>query len=92
MLAAAATTNMAWIIGVIFTLGWVAYYFFNRHSGKAEIGSEIELAPNRRPYYDDEELEGPRLMRVQFLAVILLATMVVGLPLYWILEPGRQEA
>jgi mono/diheme cytochrome c family protein len=92
MLAAAATTNMAWIIGVIFTLGWVAYYFFNRHAGKAEIGSEIELAPNRRPYYDDEELEGPRLLRVQFLAVILLATMVVGLPLYWILEPGRQEA
>ena len=30
-------------------------------------------------------------MRVQFLAVILLATMVVGLPLYWILEPGRQD-
>lgn len=92
MFAAAATTNMAWVIGVIFTLGWVTYYFFNRHAGKAEIGSEIELAPNRKPYYSDEELEGPRLMRVQFLAVLLLATMVVGLPLYWILEPGRQEA
>jgi mono/diheme cytochrome c family protein len=92
MIAAPATTNIAWIIGVIFTLGWVAYYFFNRQSAKPEIGSEIELAPNRRPYYDDEELEGPRLLRMQFLAVILLATMVVGLPLYWVLEPGRQEA
>jgi mono/diheme cytochrome c family protein len=92
MLAAGATTNMAWVIGIVFTLGWVAYYFFNRHAGKAEIGSEIELAANRKPYYDDEQLEGPRLMRVQFLAVILLATMVVGLPVYWILEPGRQEA
>lgn len=92
MLAAGATTNMAWIIGVIFTLGWLTYYLFNRKAGRSEIGSEIELAPNRRPYYDDEGLEGPRLMRVQFLAVILLATMVVGLPVYWILEPGRQEA
>ena len=24
-----------------------------------ELGSEIELAPNRKPYYDDEMLEGP---------------------------------
>lgn len=92
MLAAGATTNMAWIIGIVFTLGWFTYYIFNRKAGQREIGSEIELAPNRKPYYDDEELEGPRLMRVQFLAVVLLATMVVGLPVYWILEPGRQEA
>jgi mono/diheme cytochrome c family protein len=92
MIAASATTNIAWIIGVVFVLGWIAYFFVNRSESKAEIGSEIELAPNRKPYYDDEELEGPRLMRVQFLAVILLATMVVGLPLYWILEPGRQAA
>ncbi len=92
MLAASATTNIAWIIGVVFTLGWLVYAIANWRSGRAEAGSEIELAPNRKPYYDDEELEGPRLMRVQFLAVILLATMVVGLPLYWVLEPGRQEA
>ncbi len=78
--------------GSSLVLGWIAYFFVNRSESKAEIGSEIELAPNRKPYYDDEELEGPRLMRVQFLAVILLATMVVGLPLYWILEPGRQAA
>ena len=27
---------------------------------RKEVGSEIELAANRKPYYDDEELEGPR--------------------------------
>lgn len=92
MIAAGATTNLAWVIGVVFVGGWLVYALMNWRSGRAEAGSEIELAPNRRPYYDDEELEGPRLMRVQFLAVALLATIVVGLPLYWVLEPGRQEA
>ena len=52
--------------------------------------SEVELAPNRRPYYDDETLEGSRLIRVQLIGVLLLVTMVIGLPLYWVLEPGRQ--
>ena len=29
-------------------------------------------------------------MRVQIIGVLLLVSMVIGLPLYWILEPGRQ--
>ncbi|HUC33785.1 MAG TPA: cytochrome c, partial [Ilumatobacteraceae bacterium] len=33
---------------------------------------------------------GPRLERMQLLGVLLLITMVVGLPLYWVLEPDRQ--
>ena len=45
---------------------------------------------NRRPYYDDETLEGPRLVRVQIIGVLLLVSMTIGLPLYWILEPSRQ--
>ena len=31
--------------------------------GRPEVASEIELAPNRKPYFDDEDLEGPRLDR-----------------------------
>ncbi len=50
----------------------------------------IELAPNRKQYYDDETLEGPRLERLQLWGVLLLLVSVVGLPLYWVLEPGRQ--
>ena len=30
---------------------------------KPEVGSEIELAPNRKPYFADEELEGRKLDR-----------------------------
>lgn len=84
------TTAVAWVIFTVVLLGWIAYYFLNNGSARKELGSEVEMAPNRKPYYDDEVLEGRRLERVQLLGVLLLATMVIGLPIYWILEPGRQ--
>ena len=37
--------------------------FANIRKAKPELGNEIETAPNRKPYYTDEELEGPRLDR-----------------------------
>ena len=55
-----------------------------------QLGSEIELAANRKPYYDDEVLEGRRLTLFQLIAVVLLAIIVITLPLYWVLEPDRQ--
>ena len=58
---ALATTAIGWVILVVSLLGWVVYYFANRNAARPELGSEIELAPNRKPYYDDETLEGPRL-------------------------------
>ena len=61
-----------------------------RGRSRPELGSEIELAPNRKPYYDDEQLEGSRLELVQFIGVLLLAVIVIGLPLYWVFEPSRQ--
>ncbi len=85
-----ATTAIGWVILVLSLLGWVSYYLANRRAARPELGSEIELAPNRRPYYDDETLEGSRLTRVNAIGVLLLVTMVIGLPLYWVLEPGRQ--
>ena len=87
---ALATTAIAWVIFAAVLLFWVVYFFANRNAARAELGSEIELAPNRKPYYDDEVLEGRRLERVQLLGVLLLVVLVVGLPLYWILEPDRQ--
>ena len=87
---AASTTAIGWVIFTITVLGWVLYYFANRRSAQAELGSEVELAPNRKPYYDDETLEGRRLERVQLFGVLLLALIVVILPLYWVFEPHRQ--
>jgi hypothetical protein len=65
-MVALATTSAAIIFTLIFVIGWVVYAFMNRGAGRAEIGSEIELAANRKKYYEDEELEGKRLERVQF--------------------------
>jgi mono/diheme cytochrome c family protein len=87
---ALATSAIGWIILVVTLAGWIFYYFINRNAARPEIGSEIELAPNRKPYYDDETLEGPRLERVQKISVLLLASMVIGLAAYWVLEPDRQ--
>ncbi|MFV0308815.1 MAG: c-type cytochrome [Desertimonas sp.] len=87
---ALTTTTLAWIVGVVILLGWLLYALLNIGSARPELGSEVELAANRKPYYDDEILEGRRLTMVQFFAVVLLAVIVIALPLYWILEPGRQ--
>lgn len=87
---ALATTAIAWVIATLIVIGWIVYALFNGRSARKELGSEIELAPNRKPYYDDEELEGRRLELVQFVGVMLLAIMVIGLPLYWVFEPSRQ--
>jgi mono/diheme cytochrome c family protein len=87
---ALATTSIAWLIAAIITGGWITYAFLNSRSSRAELGSEIELAANRKPYYDDETLEGRRLEMVQLLGVLLLVVIVIALPAYWLFEPSRQ--
>ena len=91
MIAASATNTIAVVIALTFVVGWIVYAVMNRSAGKAEIGSEIELAANRKAYYDDEELEGHRLQRMQLLGVLILATITIGLPAYWLNEPNRQS-
>ncbi len=87
----ALTTTTIGVIGLLIVVGgWIIYGIFNVVAGRREVGSEVELAANRKPYYDDETLEGPRLERVQLLGVIMLGIIVVALPLYWVFEPSRQ--
>ena len=57
-------------------------------SGKEEIGSEIELAANRKPYFDDETLEGPKLDRALTVGLLMLFVLAIGIPIYWIMEPA----
>ena len=90
MLLALATTTIAWILMAVVVVGWIVYAVMNSGAAKKETGSEIELAPNRKPYYSDEILEGRRLERVQLYGVLLLVVLVIGLPLYWVFEPDRQ--
>jgi mono/diheme cytochrome c family protein len=91
LIATNITTTVAVIIAIVFIGGWLVYGALNLRAGRKEVGSEIELAANRKQYYDDEYLEGPKLERTQLLGVLLLAVLTIGLPIYWILEPGRQK-
>lgn len=90
MILASSATNVAVILAVVLTIAWLVYVVVNLRTSRPGVGSEIELAPNRKPYYDDEELEGRKLERTQLFGVALLMVLVIGLPLYWLAEPGRQ--
>jgi len=85
-----STTSVAWFIFVVSVLGWVVYLVGNSRKGRTETGSEITLAANRKPYYDDEILEGKKIERTQLIGLAFLAVITVALPLYWILEPSRE--
>jgi mono/diheme cytochrome c family protein len=91
MYAIQNTRNAAFLIFLVLFAGWLAYVLFNVSSwGKKEVGSEVELAPNRKEYFADEELEGGRLERFQLFGLAMLVVSAIGLPLYWVLEPTRQ--
>jgi mono/diheme cytochrome c family protein len=78
-------------VAVLVVAGWAIYLLANVRRSKPEVGSEIELAANRKQYLDDEQLEGPRLDQVLRWGLISLSIIGVGLPLYWLAEPGRQS-
>jgi mono/diheme cytochrome c family protein len=61
-----------------------------RRDPGAPVGSEVELAPNRKPYYDDEGLEGHRLDKSLLVCLWMLMIIAIALPLYWLVEPTRQ--
>ena len=89
-MAATTVKAIGVVIAVVTGIGVVGYILVNLRQGRPEIGAEIELAPNRKPYFDDEQLEGPRLNRALASGLVLIAITAVGLPLYWLNEPGRQ--
>ena len=88
----AATTQQAigGLVVAALIVAWLVYVLSTARRNPVPPGSEIELAPNRKPLPRDDELEGPRLDRVLQGAFVLIAILAVGLPLYWLREPGRQ--
>ena len=82
--------RVALIVVLILSVGWVIY-LLNTARRTYKPGLELEVAPNRKPYYDDEGMEGPRLTRFLWWAFAMLAILAVGLPAYWLREPFRQE-
>lgn len=90
ILAANTARSIGYVIAAVVVAGFVIYLFAVYRHARAEAGSEVELAPNRKPYLPDEELETGKLDRTLGMALGLLAIVAVGLPVYWLAEPGRQ--
>lgn len=91
LLAASTQRTIGFVILAIVVIGAIAYVYFNIRAAKAEIGSEIELAPNRSEPLTDETLEGKRLDLNLGAALAMLTVIGVALPVYWLGEPGRHE-
>ena len=91
VLAASTVKSVGAVIAAITLIGFVWYVAVNIRAGRAELDSEVELAPNRLPPVPDEELEGGRLTRALQTGFLLLLVSAIGLPLYWLAEPSRQE-
>jgi hypothetical protein len=83
--------SIGYVVLAIVILGGIGFVLNQLRIGRREAGSEIELAPNRKPYLADEELEGPKLNLALWSALGLLVIIAVTLPLYWLAEGGRQE-
>lgn len=86
-----AASAVGWTIAILLIIGFVIAVVINMRRGRREVGSELELAPNRKPYLTDDELEGPKLDRTLGAGLFLLAIISVSLPVYWLYEPARQE-
>jgi mono/diheme cytochrome c family protein len=91
VLAMSTVQSVGAVVFVLALIGFAVYALVNLRAGHGEIGSEVDLAPNRKPYYDDDQLETTKLNRTLASGVALLGVVAVGLPLYWLAEPGRQK-
>ncbi len=89
MLATAAGA-IGGIIVAIVIIGFVVAIITNMRRARPEVGAELELAANRKPYLSDEELEGKKLDRTLAIALVLTVVVAITLPLYWLAEPSRQ--
>ena len=92
VLAVSAQQTLGITIVALLVLGWAVFLVVHLRSRQVQRtpGEEIELAPNRRPYLDDEAMEGRRLTGVLTWGLVTMTIIAAGLPLYWLKEPGRQ--
>ena len=91
LLLAANFRAIGLTVAVVVFIGFIAMFIRNMLSARAELGSEIELAANKKQYLSDEELEGTKLDKSLSFALIVLGVTSLSLPFYWLAEPGRQE-
>ena len=90
--AVSTPQKLGMVFAIVLVVGWAIFILAHVKRGGVAAGAEIELAPNRKPYYDDDKLEGLKLERALIAALILLVIIAIGLPLYWLDEPTRETS
>jgi len=90
-LAISTQRAIGWVIAAAVVGAMVLYWIFNWLEGRDEIGSEIELAANRKPQWGDELMETKRLDMSLTSALVVLGIISIAMPLYWLGEPGRHD-
>ena len=75
------------VAAVVVIVGVIGYKVLSVRREPAEKEPQ-----NLTPFLDDAELEGSHLERVLRWALLFSTIVAVVLPLYWVLEPGRQTA
>jgi mono/diheme cytochrome c family protein len=74
------------VAAVLVIIGVIAYKVLSIRREPQE-----KSPPNLTPFYDDETLEDSHLTRVLRWALVFSTIIAVVLPLYWLLEPQRQD-
>ncbi|HEX2118804.1 MAG TPA: c-type cytochrome [Acidimicrobiales bacterium] len=90
LLAVSSQQRIGLAVVLVMLVGWVIY-LLGAARRTYQPGAELTTAPNRKPYFPDEGLEGPRLTKYLWWAFALLAISAIGLPIYWVREPFRQQ-
>jgi hypothetical protein len=83
--------SIGWVVFFLAAVGAFLFAFANFRRGRNDVGSEVELAINRRPYLSDQELETTKLNRSGLMALLGLTLIVLVVPLYGLRETGRQK-
>jgi len=91
LLLASTQRTVGWVLATVVLVGMGVYLLFSFRIGKREVGSEIDLAPNRMEHADDDELETRLLDRNLAWSLVTLTVISLILPLYWLMEPARQD-
>ncbi len=82
------SSPLVFIVGGALVLGAALLFFF--YTGTEPAKPRVEVAPNKKPYHDDETLEGPVLTKVLGWSLVCAFVIAAVLPLYWVTEPSRQ--
>jgi len=90
LILAATQQSIGLAVVLALTAGWVVYLLSSSRR-TYDPGGELVHAPNRKQYFDDDGLEQARLTKYLWWAFAMLTISAVGLPVYWLREPFRQE-